>query len=426
MISIPLQPQSVSEAFDELETYKSDNSGKWVLFRYSAANQVYQEFQSGFNNFDPGVGYMFAYRDFSEQIELNGKTVNLTENSIPITLQPGFNLIGNPYLFDIDWSDIIAHNESLGVIGSGEVDATLLKWKKGRGWVTGETSLAKFEGGFVEALGISGAVTLQIPVNTNARIGSTDTKNQFDTALDSDSWYLPLNLESENQSYQLGGVGMHPGAQVSGDRFDNLTPPRFYNSLELNFPHPELAVAGLTQDIVPTQLSYVWDFEVASPEASNVTINWDNRSFGENDYQLVLLDLETLAQINLRENSSYQFNAATGKRKFRLYYGTYSDIREAMQPDQFLVGNPFPNPSSGQLFIPVSVPRGETSASVSVSIYNTTGQRVAIVSENLTSGYHTLRWSGADLQGQLVPNGLYIYRVQRNQEETMSGKVIIR
>ncbi|MEQ9443388.1 MAG: FG-GAP-like repeat-containing protein [Cyclobacteriaceae bacterium] len=423
MIAIPLKSQSVTGAFEELEGYKTDGTGKWALYKYLPSQQAYQQHQQGFTSFEPGVGYMFAYRNFTGNITMTGEAVDLTDNAVSITLAEGQNLIGNPFLFRIDWGAVIDYNKGLGVAGIDAVDETLIKWKGGD-WVTGETALQSFEGAFVEVIG-EASVTLKIPVTAHARLSSVKPKNSFSANLDANAWFIPLNLQSSDRTYSMGGIGMHPEAQLSGDRFDDFTPPRLLDHLELNFPHEEFFLENFTKDIVPTQSSYVWDFVVAAGESSQATLTWDAQNFGNSSYELILLDLENLNQVNLRDQSSYTF-ALSGEHKFQLFYGTQDEITDKMQPTQFAIGQPYPNPTSGQLSIPVSVPEGQLSSEVSVTIFNTVGQLVKTLNRTLPSGYHTLQWSGKDTQGQEVSEGMYVYRVKWGEGKASTGKVLIR
>lgn len=428
MIGIPLQSQPVTTQFNEegLGAFKSDNTGNWTLYRYNSTSQEYQQFQSsGFNNFEPGVGYMFAFRNFSGAIDLSGQTVALTDNAFPITINPGFTLISNPYLVDIDWAEVVQYNINEGTISEGAVKTELVKWKHSQNEFTRETGLQSFEGAFVEATGITNSVTLQIPITVAARLDAGARKDSFGQDLSSNAWFVPLTLKSKSKSYKLGGIGMHPDARITGDRFDALTPPRFIEYLDMSFPARGNLKLPFTKDIVPIQNSFVWDFEVAVSDGSSVTLTWDNTRFGNSDYQLVLLDVESLLTTDLRTTSSYQFTA-NRSRKFQLFYGTSQDIEEAMQPNQFLVGAPYPNPTSSSLAIPVSVPETRGNSEVRLKVFNAMGRQVANQTNLFSAGYHNLQWNGTDTEGKSVPPGLYIFQVQQGLERTFSGKFIVR
>ena len=427
MIGIPLQSQSVTSQFEELGDFLSDNTGDWALYRYNSSSNTYQQLQnSGFSNFEPGVGYMFAYRNFEGSIELDGQTVNLTDNTFPIVINSGFTLISNPYLSAIDWADVVEYNESQGNINQGAIDTELLKWKHGQGWDSGETSLRQFEGAFVQATGVTGSVTLEVPLLATARLDARVSKDPFSQDLSSSTWYIPFELKSDNHStYDLGGVGMHPKAKIAEDRFDALTPPRFIEYLDMSFPARGNLNLSLTKDIVPTQNSFMWEFEIAASGNSPVTLTWDNSQFGNSDYQLVLLDLESLVKTNLSQEASYRF-VANQSHKFQLFYGTSQDIAEEMIPNQFSVGTPYPNPTSSTLSIPVSIPESNRNEHVRLIIYDITGQQVADQTYALSEGYQNMMWSGTGADNKAVPPGLYIYQVQQNLGQSFSGKFVVR
>ncbi|MEM6844449.1 MAG: FG-GAP-like repeat-containing protein [Bacteroidota bacterium] len=426
MIGVPLQSRPVNDQFDELGEFNSDNTGDWTLYRYNSSSRTYQQFNNGFTSFEPGVGYMFAFRNFTGSIGLDGQTVAVTDNIFSITINPGFTLISNPYLVNINWADVVQHNVEEGNISNTAVKTELVKWKHGQNEFIRETSLESFEGAFVESgTELSTSVTLEIPAPIAARMNSRAGKDPFTRDLSSGAWFVPLTLKSNNQAYELGGVGMHPDAQVAGDRFDAFTPPRFIEYLDMSFPARGNLNIPFTKDVVPTQNSYVWDFEVAASGTSPVTLAWDNTRFGNSDYQLVLLDMESLVKTDLRTANSYQFTA-NQSRKFQLFYGNSQDIEDAMQPNQFMVGTPYPNPTSASLAIPVSVPETSRSAEVQLKVYNATGRQVADQAHSVSAGYHNLEWNGMDTEGKSVPPGLYIFRVQQGLERTFSGKFVVR
>jgi Outer membrane protein Omp28/FlgD Ig-like domain len=69
-------------------------------------------------------------------------------------------------------------------------------------------------------------------------------------------------------------------------------------------------------------------------------------------------------------------------------------------------GNPFPNPSSGLIYIPYYL---KETADVSVKIYDVMGRDVAKLFEGKEiPGDHLLKWNGTDKLGNFVSDGLYV------------------
>ena len=108
---------------------------------------------------DPGIGYWLAARKFIKPFNsgLCNTVANhkrFDSNYFHIPLVKGYNQIGNPYLFDVSWKDVLAVNDTL--IGPLT------------GWVQNDTKtimeevsdLKKFSGGYVYA---EKATILKIP-----------------------------------------------------------------------------------------------------------------------------------------------------------------------------------------------------------------------------------------------------------------------
>jgi len=70
----------------------------------------------------------------------------------------------------------------------------------------------------------------------------------------------------------------------------------------------------------------------------------------------------------------------------------------------FSLGQNYPNPFDRETMITFSIPREEK---VNLTIYDLHGRLIAIlVSDNLESGEHTIRWDATDMEG-----GVYLYRL---------------
>tara|TARA_Y100000766_G_scaffold31479_1_gene21910 strand:- start:153 stop:1031 length:879 start_codon:yes stop_codon:yes gene_type:complete len=79
-------------------------------------------------------------------------------------------------------------------------------------------------------------------------------------------------------------------------------------------------------------------------------------------------------------------------------------------PEEFILSQNYPNPFNPSTTISFSVP---AEGNVVVSIYDITGRLVStLVNENMSSGYHSVVWDGADMTGESVSAGLYIYSLQ--------------
>ena len=95
---------------------------------------------------------------------------------------------------------------------------------------------------------------------------------------------------------------------------------------------------------------------------------------------------------------------------------------ETATPTAFALGANYPNPFNPTTTIPLAVPVG--AKDVDLTIYNVLGQPMRQVwTGPLPAGEHELTWDGRDAQGQPVATGVYMYRVQVD-EQTRTRKMV--
>ena len=94
----------------------------------------------------------------------------------------------------------------------------------------------------------------------------------------------------------------------------------------------------------------------------------------------------------------------------------------AATPTAFTLGANYPNPFNPATTIPLAVPAG--AKNVDLTIYNVLGQPLRRVwSGPLPAGEHQLTWDGQDAQGKPVAAGVYMYRVQVD-DQTHTRKMV--
>ena len=95
---------------------------------------------------------------------------------------------------------------------------------------------------------------------------------------------------------------------------------------------------------------------------------------------------------------------------------------ETATPTTFALGANYPNPFNPATTIPLVVPDG--AKNVNLTIYNVLGQPTRQVwTGPLPAGEHRLTWDGRDAQGQPVAAGVYVYRLQVD-EQTRTRKMV--
>ena len=82
-------------------------------------------------------------------------------------------------------------------------------------------------------------------------------------------------------------------------------------------------------------------------------------------------------------------------------------------PEEFLLMQNYPNPFNAQTIFSYQIPED---CNVYITIYSLLGNKVKeLVNKRQRAGYYTLGWNGADNQGNAIPSGIYLLRMQANQ-----------
>ncbi len=411
IISIPLvlDDNSVNAIFgDELGDY--GDKSKWRLFHWNGSSNTEL---SGSSSIDFGIGYWLISSTFNGSINSGpGQTAGGTSEGASMTVVAGYNQVGNPYPFKLSFDDLKAANGSL-VQGSN--------FKTYNGSMITANFLNPYEGGFVQT---SNAGDLYIPGTRNIALNGgrvEDAPAMNTNPISSDSWEVLINLKDSKHSLNFGGLGMHAGASDAYDQWDDITPPRFLEYLELDHPK-SLHGYPFTKDIVAPDTKHVWSFDIVSSQEGSITMSWDNSYFGDNDRHLMLWDVTQQIAIDMREHDRYVINPSMG-RSFKVFYGDKTYVKENTTPDKVIFHSAFPNPSSGAFTFSFSVPAKDNW--VSLEVMDVMGRKLATVAEGyFDEGYHEVNWQAIDISGAPM-TGMYVTRLRTNSTE-IPMKIIVR
>ncbi len=400
IISIPidLKDNLIQSIFHSLGAY--DKKG-WRLAHYQSGQNV--EYNEGINKIERGEGYWFNAKGKTIAIKTGEGTVGKYDQKNPfkLSLVRGWNQIGNPFPFDIDWMDVLSDNPDVTGVGGLRIYNGLKQ-----NYDTGIT-LKENSGGFVFS---DKAVILNVEVTLKNRAGGRKGNPVMNLDIGQPEWLVPFTITQQNTSYSLSAIGMQPEARLSQDQWDEIRLPRLNEFLDLTFYHAEENLMHFTKDIVPTTNEQTWKLFIESSDLEGATLlEWNNDVFGSNASQLFLLDVEAGQFIDMRARNSYSFNHP-GKKEFHVYYRN-DDM--PVIPDVMMVGEPYPNPSSSSISTNILLPESERQMRVEMTAINLLGQTMnVLVSESLRSGVHEVVWEGNDFSGARVPSGIYILRTR--------------
>lgn len=397
IISIPLNldNKSVEAVFADLGTY---DKTKWRMFHYS--NGALKEYKEGFTNIERGKGYWLIAKESGSSISLGAGNTDNGGETFAINLVSGWNQIGNPHLFDVSWNEILAYNG----LTTGDLSEFFVYQN---GSYSATSNVTKFKGGFVNS---PGSMTLEIPypATQSGRLASNPIEENFGN-IENSEWVMALSLKAGQYNYNLGGIGIHPKADVSKDQYDRLNPPKFINYMEINFAHPEYSWSSFARDVVPTQENYTWEFTVESNLLSEqLQLNWDSQIAAGTSKKLILKDVTSNTFLDMADVSSYTFTNDE-KREFQLIYGSEAYIENQLSSDRTEILHAYPNPFTDEITLPFALKGNNATFEVELSIISINGEKlVTLFNEKLTSGYHQYTWDGRLGNGTELSPGIYI------------------
>jgi len=146
------------------------------------------------------------------------------------------------------------------------------------------------------------------------------------------AWWINLSTTVENHNDNDNYTGGAEEATFDFDvNFDFPEPPHApHGYIQLYMPHPEWENDlgdNFSSDIVPDNAQWeviiVWDFEVNTDQVDQaVTLSFNYNEEIDQDFNLVLVDVEAEEAVNLWENDSYEYNSGEGGvHEFQLIYG---------------------------------------------------------------------------------------------------------
>ena len=411
MVSIPAvvgnrNPVSILGA-----SLNPDNTGTydkaiWRLLRWNGSQYI--EYPSA-GQFDPGSAFWLIARD-PATIQLPSATA-ASDVQRKVTLTPGWNQVGTPYLFPVSVSAILDSNRT------GIIEPTFWFWN-GAGYEQA-TTLKPWHGYWVRSLA---------SVNTDLVIPRLDadivTPRRLSTRAGhrpgADGWTLQLIASAGAMRDAANFAGVHNRSLEAWDPQDISEPPSIgEGAVSLSFLHEDWSIfpGRYAGDIRGKgEEGYTWSFMVESdlPDIP-ATVEVAGLERLPVDMQVVLIDLKTSMEMNLQQRRKLTFipEKRHERRACTLIAGSSAYVkfaRETLIPATISLRQNVPNPFNPSTAIAFDLPKF---AHIQLRILNILGQAVRqLLDETRSAGRHTVRWNGNNDRGRAVASGIYFYQLQ--------------
>ncbi|MCX7992636.1 MAG: hypothetical protein N2651_03085, partial [Fimbriimonadales bacterium] len=350
-----------------------------------------------------------------------------TDTAYLVPLQEGWNMIGNPFPFNVPWA--ACEVEILGA--GGQAQRISLQEAADRDYIrlqiyryiplTGEYTwrtaplgeLIAWQAHWVKALK---PCTLVVPPVGTVR-GRADQSSRVE-ATQSDGWLIRLIARSGDREDANNLIGTASNASDELGREDVEKPPVFKSYLAVHILDQRTRSA-LAQDLRRNaKRAQRWEIEVTSdqPEAE-VTLQWTQELPTPKSMRLTLIDQTTGERISMLQHSSYRFRTdAQSRRRFTIEAQPARASR--LQITSVAVTQTRGNQYSVQYAL-------SGDATVQVIVQDATGKTIARLQNGTRSaGVSTATWNGRTDTGVAVPPGTYQLQIVATGEEGEAARVV--
>ena len=333
-----------------------------------------------------------------------------------IELQPGWNIISNPFFERVNWEQILKHNNNL----SDNL------WSYNGTRFLPATHLATYEGFYFHNTRSLDALFIPLPRSSVAsKTGSKPIKAPHGTV-------LAVEALDNNKLAARVLAGLHPEASLTLDNFDQFAPPSSFEAVSLKWYNPEIERAHkwLATEYRPVSTEGQRYSMVLKGAAGKIIALSVTGLDAFEDQEVYLVDELTGRSINLHDRPEIQFNLSETALRFALLIGSsafIADQEASLLPATYHLSQNYPNPFSLEVAFTFGIPKGQQNVPVKLEVYNLLGQRVArVVNHTYNAGLYKARWDGTDMNGFPVPSGVYIYRIAAGDWQASKTMVRVR
>ncbi len=406
LIGVPFTNATIGSTFPDLTN--DNNFTDWRMFRFT--NGSTSELKTINTSLSNGDGYWFI-STVQQNVELPAGNVN-TNPTVPKSLSQGWNLIGNPFLTTLNWGTVLDYNENTaGSISAGDIGTQIFTWN---GSWNQTTTLGIMQGGFVNVTNASSGFVYP---SATASLGSarTVTTRSIDSYFDNtEAWQLYLNIESQEISSNISGVGLNKISTDGRDALDIAPPPTpaIFDPLQLTEKS-----TGLTKNIKEVNPSVFWDFALTGTQETT-TISWDQGIASQLGETLIIALLPQGDLYDMSSMGSLTFKPEKNQSVMVVYGNEL--------PKELLYNaiTAYPNPADQEVNFRFYVD-SEVDVPAAIEFYDISGQQIGTIDQMVTgSQWNEINYKVATQD--LLKSGIYLFRVKYADFESAVKRLIVK
>jgi hypothetical protein len=409
MVSFPTQLDDprLSALFEE--ALGAPDPTEWRLFSVGddgLSDGDYTERTNMSSRLETGEGIWLISRNGGTPGADRGTTVR-TDRPFRIALRNGWNLIGNPFAFDVPVSQLRVTNS----------EATLQ-----------ESDLFGYNGSFVPRqagdvlsaytgylIRLPGGQTGTLVVDPTRDAPTREGRSASSSPL---AWRVDLSARVGQARDDHNTLGVGAGARPGLDARDGREPPPIGDYVSLAFGAPEGREVRLWRDIRPVRSSLqTWTAEVRTTVSGLVTIEASRLSSVPDGKAVWLQDEALDVTQNLRAKAQYRFSASgpSTTRRLRILVGEPEAVRRALgteskTPTRVRLLPSAPHPVRSHTTLRYAVPEPTR---VTLRLYDLLGRQITTLvdGKQVRGGTHTYNWA-VGAQTQALSSGTYFLRLE--------------
>jgi len=429
LISIPatLNDPDIAQIFGQ-ELGGKPSKSSWKLYNWSGTSWTTPK------QVTAGEGY-WLYQKIKDDAIIytgSGQTPNLT--GATLTLKPGWNIVGSPYLFGVN----IDLDESLfyGPLHYG--------MHNGEGWSDVETELKPW-GGYIIYNKTHRQQTIDLqPLEAIESLQKMTSQRSPAGSIGSGmGWKLQIIAKGNTYTDVANYIGRMADAHEQLDYLDNPEPPYIDGFVSISMNRLEWGdhLPQFTSDIRSLEeTDGIWDLNLrVKGEKGPISLSYQMSGEFPADHKIVLLDMINRKTYNLHGDGSLQSEdgdiiiteySEKYPYSLKIIAGSPEFVSRSLQevvdnlPKSFTLSQNYPNPFNPTTRIQFAVPKP---AKVTLKVYNIVGQEVAtLVQEWKEIGHYELIWDSRDSFGRPVSSSVYMYRIFTDEYSQTRKMMLLR
>ncbi|MCS7273417.1 MAG: S8 family serine peptidase [Fimbriimonadales bacterium] len=372
-----------------------------------------------------GLGYFLR---ITSPASLLGNEVIDLNTAYLIPLEEGWNMIGNPFPFNVPWAACEVEITGLGgqrqritleeAVRREIIRPQIYRYVPLTGEYTWRTAplgeLLAWQAHWVKALK---PCTLVVPPVGSKR-SRAETEPSRAAPNPTDGWLLRLIARCGDREDANNFIGTASQAQEGIGNEDVEKPPAFESYVALVLREPR-SRSALAQDVRPaSKRTQRWELEVTTDQPNaEVTLQWVQEVPLPRGVRLTLIDQATGERVSMQQHSAYRFRTDEQSRR-RLVIEAQPARTARLQITNISITQS----RGGQFVIQYAL---SDAAEVQVLVQDATGRTIArLQGGNRTAGVSTVSWNGRTDAGVAVPPGAYHLQIVATTAEGETVRVV--